>query len=62
MSDIARLTAALMERLASLDHAESLLSQARIYNDAGAPADKFARHRRLINEARRHVEATRPQR
>lgn len=60
MNDIARLTAALMERLASLDHAESLLSQARVYNYAGPPADNFARHRRLMNEARRHVEATRP--
>lgn len=59
MSDIARLTAALMERLASLDHAESLLFQARVYHDAGPPADNFARHRRLLNEARRHVDAAR---
>lgn len=60
MSNIARLTAALMERLASLDHAESLLLQARVYNYAGVAADNVARHRQLINEARRHVEAARP--
>lgn len=59
MSTTAHLTDVLLDRLAKLDQAENLLLQARVYNYAGPMRDNFARHRRILNEARRHIDGAR---
>lgn len=59
MSTTARLTAVLLDRLARLDQAEHLLLQTRVHDYASPMRDNFARHRRIVNEARRHIDAAR---
>lgn len=48
-----------LERLALLDHADRLLSEVRLYGHRGSLRETLAQHRRLMGEARRHLDSAR---